>query len=272
MKQEKVFDISVLTPINLKPEAPSKVEPQQAYALKAETTKYTSSVIVTMFSGTTWAEAINLSSTTTNNQKNWSKLYNIPANIPDGIYQASFTASTPNGNKEIKNLQFVVEGLKISSFEISGYWNHWRGQKDMKGNILSNEPHRFLSHEMVTLNIKTSGYADKIVIRFSPELEAMNFTDENGKVYKYEDYFNKRVLFPAAATFELDGTKNDNTLIWEYALPLAKSTKSWANARLRLPYKVTATVYRGTKFVTKEIDDIELTGNVYDLTYIQPMN
>ena len=164
----------------------------------------------------------------------------------------------------------VKEALKIESVSIDGYWNHWRGQKDMFGKQLTIEPHRFLSLESVKINIRTSGFADKVVIRFSPQLEAMQFTDINGNVYDYKDKTGYYVRFPQDTTINLDNRIDNNNINWEYILPLAPSTKSWNDQRIRPPYSMTVTAWKGTNSVSYSINDIDITGNTYDLIYMQP--
>jgi len=106
-------------------------------------------------------------------------------------------------------------------------------------------------------------------VRFSPELEAMTYTDPNGRIYHYgADFFGYEVRFPADSSFIPSG----NRVYWEYHLPLAPSTKDWENNRLRQPYRMTVTAYKAGRTVEYVIDDIEITGNIYDLTYIQPKN
>ena len=166
---------------------------------------------------------------------------------------------------------YKYESLKITGVTISGYWNHWRGQVDMFGKRMTNEPHRFLSLERVKINVYTSGYADRVEIRFSPELEAMQYTDIYGNVYDYNrDYDLNYVYFPQ--TFALDNTQKDGHIYWEYILPLANSTKSWDDRRLRPPYSMTVTAYKGEKSVVYTISDIDITGNIFDLIYIQPVD
>ena len=132
---------------------------------------------------------------------------------------------------------------------------------------MTNEPHRFLSLERVKIDITTIGDPERVTIRFSPELEAMHYTDPNGNSYDYaEDFFGYDVVFPEDSTFTMTG----NHISWEYYLPLALSTKSMDNNRLRPQYRMTVTAYKGNASATYTIDDIDITGNIYDLTYIQP--
>jgi hypothetical protein len=74
------------------------------------------------------------------------------------------------------------------------------------------------------------------------------------------------VSFPEDSTIPV----SDNSAHWEYHLPLAPSSKDWDNNRLRPQYRMTVTAYKGTDTATYVIDDIDITGNIYDLTYIQP--
>jgi hypothetical protein len=160
----------------------------------------------------------------------------------------------------------IIQDLTIADVTIEGYWNHWRGQVDMLGKRLTNEPHRFLSLECIRINISTTGEPDRVTVRFSPELEAMAYTDPNGHRYNYSDYFGREISFPEDSTFTVSG---DN-VYWEYNLPLAPSSKDWNDNRLRPQYSLTVTAYKGGSSVSWTIDDIDITGNIYDLTYIQP--
>ena len=109
-----------------------------------------------------------------------------------------------------------------------------------------------------------------MVIRFSPELEAMQFTDTYGNIYNYSEQVGETVIFPNDSTVLLNPAITDNSITWEYILPLAPSTKDWDDTRKRAPYRMTMTAWKGTTSVTYVIDDIEITGNTYDLIYIQP--
>lgn len=264
------FPVTVNTPINLTPNMPSKAEANMSAGISASTSKYADTTTVQLFIGTVYqTSALNMSGSLNGDNKNWSLNYNIPDGIPSGDYTARFTATTPNGNSETKDIAFRLENMKITGVTLSGYWNHWRGQVDMFGVRLSNEPHRFASLECVKINVNTTGNPDRIAVRFSPELESMVFADSSGSVYDYnKDFFGYYVNFPADSTLAV----TDNHAYWEYYLPLAPSTRDTAGNRLRPQYKMTVTAYKGTHTDTYVIDDIDITGNIYDLTYMQPLN
>lgn len=272
IRKDKTFN--VLTPINLVPDMPDELTAGAEYEIRATTTRYANAVSVKLYKDTAYETIFDMAvvSVPGSENKTWGVDYIVPETVPDGEYTAEFTAMAPNGNRQIETISFSVRTLKITGVFIEGYWNHWRGQVDMFGNRMTVEPHRFLSLETVKITVNTTGYADKVVIRFSPELESMQYTDPYGNTYDYMDDFDlEYVRFPEDTTFFLDASKPDNSICWEYQLPLAPSTKSWENERERPPYWMEATAYRGNASVTYIIDDIDITGNIYDLTYIQPI-
>jgi hypothetical protein len=79
------------------------------------------------------------------------------------------------------------------------------------------------------------------------------------------------VNFPEDSTILIDNPRQVNTAYWEYALPLAPDTKSWDNRRLSSPYMLAVYAYKGQTAAVYVIDDIDVTGTIYDLTYIQPV-
>jgi len=250
---------------------PASVSAGEQITVRASTSIYANNTTVQLFRGTAYQTAhMNMSDFSQTDAKQWNLNYTIPSNIPDGTYTAYYTATLPSGKTETKAAIFSLESLKITDLSIEGFWNHWRGQSDMFGKALSNEPHRFLSYEKVKIRVNTTGYADKVVIRFSPQLEAMIFNNHLGHTYKYKEFTGYEVNFPQDSTFILDPTNKESSVYWEYILPLAPSTKSWENTLLRQPYKMIITAYKGAKQEIKIIDDIHITGNVYDLVYIQP--
>ncbi len=169
---------------------------------------------------------------------------------------------------------YIINDLEIVNVTLEGYWNHWRGQVDLFGKQLSVEPHRFLGLERLKINVHTTGFADKIIIRFSPELESMEYTDIYGNTYDYVNDFNQEdyVYFPGDTTFTLDKSLKENYFYWEYTLPLADSTLSWENERLRSQYSMYVYAFKEDKITVYEINDIDITGNIFNLVYIQPLN
>jgi hypothetical protein len=68
----------------------------------------------------------------------------------------------------------------------------------------------------------------------------------------------------------LDSTKRTNEITWEYYLPLAEDTLDWEGRRAKSPYVMTVYAYKGDKCAVYTVDDIEITGTVFDLIHIQP--
>jgi hypothetical protein len=263
----------VHTPIDLVPIIPGIFITGSTFEIKAVTTKYACRTTVVLYKDTVYETVLEMSGSREGGIKNWSMLYTVPDSIEDGDYTAEFTAVTPNGNRESRQVAFSVQSLKISGVTIEGYWNHWRGQVDMFGKRMSDEPHRFLSLERVKINVHTLGFADRVVIRFSPELEAMVYTNELGHTYDYKyDFMGYYVDFPEDSTIVIESPEAVGHIYWEYTLPLAPGTKSWDNIRKREPYSMTVYAYREDMVDTWIINDIDITGNIYDLTYIQPIN
>ncbi len=270
LRKDKNFEVR--TPVNLVPDMPAEAVNNANITIKAATSIYVNNTTVQLYTGTMYqTPAFSMTGAVKGGIKNWTVDYTVPAGIPVGNYTARFTSTTPNGNTQTKDVTFRVESLKITGVTISGYWNHWRGQVDLFGKQMSTEPHRFLSLEKVKIDVRTTGYADRLEIRFSPALESMQFTDSNGNKYDYsQDYGLPYVNFPAA--FNLDNGLLDNHLLWEYTLPLAPSTVGWDDVRQKSQYSMTITAWKGDFSVTYVVSDIDITGNVYDLTYIQPVD
>jgi len=186
----------------------------------------------------------------------------------DGIYYLYMKATDVAGNEFVRYRgTFTRSSLGISYVSIKGYWNHWRGQTDIFGKVMSNEPHRFLSYKTIKIETYTEGDPDYVTIRLSPALEAMYYTDPFGNVYSYEDDVGYTETFPL-----IMNKVEPNKYTRDYVLPLAKSTKSPDDVRLGPPYWIVVTAVKGDKSVSYVIDDIDITGNIFDHTYIQPIN
>lgn len=238
---------------------------------QAVTTPYAETVRLTLYKGTPFEYSRNLfkDESATNA---WILTEGVPYNLPAGNYAFAFEAETASGKKASDLIYAEAESLEIVDFQAIGYWNHWRGQDNLLGERMANEPHRFLSYECIRFVATISGNAQRVELRLSPELEAMKYTDRYGNQYRYEDEIGETVAFPLEMTRE-EGPNENGISIWrvEYILPLADSSLDWENQRERVPYyaKVTAYDDMGTERQLS-IEDIDLTGNVFDLLYIQP--
>jgi len=182
--------------------------------------------------------------------------------LQNGTYtlRAEVTDDKGASDEALRNL--TVRPPVILGASLLGSWNHWRGQIDRQGRPMALNPNRFLSYEMLKLEIEAEGEPLSVTCRMSPELEAMVYEDPNGRVYRYEEAFGEEVAFP----LPLSATGNG---IWraDYKLPLAPSTLGWTDHRLKAPYWIEFTVTWPDLVRQYRFDTIEITGNVYDLIF-----
>ena len=135
-----------------------------------------------------------------------------------------------------------------SDISITGAYNHWGKGTD-----------RYMGLERLTISCINLN-ANSMVVRFSPQLEAMKYTSPAGITYDYFDFFKKHVYFPADSTVSFTSGK----AIWKYSLPLANETLSWKNVRKRPKYYVDVIINRdGYSELRKYY--IDITGNVTDI-------
>jgi hypothetical protein len=193
----------------------------------------------------------------------------LPENIPDGMYGHRFIAETASGKLGFDYLEVKVESLKIESFELKGYWTHWRGQVDLFGKQLLNMPHRLLSYEKVIFTAQIKGHPENVTLKLSPELEAMIFTNRLGQTYRYRDETGYEVSFPLQMEKQ---SEVGNISIWqvEYVLPLSVETLSDENVRLRAPFFAEVNARKGAVKRSAIINDIDITGNIFNHLYMQP--
>lgn len=106
---EKIFLVKILTPINLSPSMVSSMVAGNNVAITAVTSKYATSVQMTLNKGTAYATTVSMSLySTTGNQKMWKYTYAVPATLPNGTYTAEFIATAVNGGTEIKTCPYSV--------------------------------------------------------------------------------------------------------------------------------------------------------------------
>lgn len=105
------YTVNVFTPINLvpiEPAANSTLVVGYPTTLTATTTKYPSTATATLFYGTSYAQTVSLTATTSGSGKTWK--YNVASlkSVPDGNYVVRFTATNPSGKFETKDVPVKV--------------------------------------------------------------------------------------------------------------------------------------------------------------------
>ncbi len=179
--------------------------------------------------------------------------------------------SDPMGETDEALKTLPIQAFGISAFDVKGAWQHWRGQKNAFGKQMSNEPYRFLSYEALQFEVQTRGEIESVTLRLSPELEAMRYKDKRGHVYDYKDEIGREAKFP----IYFEGQR-PNIYTIKYILPLADSTLSESDRRLRAPYMIYVTIRGNGRERTYIYGDeanepkIDVTGNIFDHVYNQP--
>jgi len=154
-------------------------------------------------------------------------------------------------------LPYVINyDVTITNVRMTGKWNRW----------VLNE--RFLGLEQADLNISIRGRVTKIEILFSEELKRKIYTDKYGVSYDYLDFFDNYDYLPVDMVIEgLFETGYDH--IRTYILPLCPSTIGSDDIRIKEAYTVTVKVYNEMSY-KEYVLALDITGNIYDLLYVQP--
>jgi len=120
-KSEKLaFNVEVRTPINLFPEVtPEELLTEEAYTLKAFTSKYVDVLKVKAFKDTVNEVDLTmpLDGDVIANMKKWLKEEIVPG-MDEGEYTFEFTATTPNGNTETAQVIKTVQNVKLFDFNV----------------------------------------------------------------------------------------------------------------------------------------------------------
>lgn len=257
-----ILPFGVKTPIEVEGEVPELNTGEKA-KVRALANVYADKVVLRAFIGTPSETVYPLEKEV--GSLMWQGQLTVPSSLKEGLYNFEFIAWTASGNKAVHSVVQKVQGITIEHFDVSGAWHHWNGGRDLLGTALPNQPHRFLSYEEVTFTAIIEGEPERVEIRLSKELEAMTYTNALMQTYSYKTQFGYEVEFP----LELVKTA-PNTYQIQYILPLADHTLSWSNERMRKPYKAVLYATKNGTVKTAEIDDIHITGNVYDLIQVQP--
>jgi hypothetical protein len=229
--QENIHTVKVFTPIDLKPEMPALVRTMESYDILSTTSKYASAVTVKAFKGTSYEDTISLTGTSSGDYKNWNKNYTIP-NVADGVYTFEFTAVTPNGNKEVKELHVKVEGLQVAATLM---------------------PNPALAGDEIYFTVDTKGFVDRIEIDVDRDI--IEKDDRTGK-YSYP-----------TLRFNVDGSTYQKQNKLNYILCVkTDQTLTKDNVRLRPEYTFKVRGYRGGNFKEVELK-LDVRRSVLDLLH-----
>ncbi|MBE0451531.1 MAG: hypothetical protein IBX70_11895, partial [Clostridia bacterium] len=261
-----LFPVKVNTPINLASSFDSVIGGEEKI-IQATTSIYATTCSVELFRGTVGTNTLAMSLVSNNGTtKTWQVKYTPPTSgLPEGNYIARFTARTPSGKTETLDKTFLLQYLKINSTNIWGDWNHWDGSVDkLTGQVLQNNPHRFMSHENIHIEADVIGTPDRVEVTMSPKLTNYVYTNKEGQTYRHDVDFG----YPIRSIPLQMSTSNGRDYEVEYILPLADWTLDHSNVRRGAAYFITITAYKGG-ISSSETTLIELTGNIHDLVYIQ---
>lgn len=232
------------------------VAPGDSIVLEAESSSYAASVEAVLFLGTPYERKVALKKeedAASAGVTRWVAEIDVDSEaIPSGTYTTKFEAKTAAGKTASFRTDDLFEFLSIQSISTKGEWNLWKSN-------------RYLGYEKIRIEVGLSGNADRVEIRFSPELEAMSFRNAKGILYRYRDEFGYTVNFPLSAV-----QSGEKTWDASYILPVANDTIDWKNRSVRPPYRMTVHAYKGSRHVRKDVE-IHMTGNIHDLMYIRPL-
>lgn len=249
---EILLPVKVNTPIIVK----GKTLQSEKLELSAITNKYAVSASATIFSGSKHERVIELALTENEGEtKTWHAEVDIDEiDLQDGIYTTVFTAATASGKTATDSVTEEFVFLKIKNVAASGAHNLWNKS-------------RFMGYEKIEITVELNKPADEVELRFSPELEAMNYRNSNGHNYSYREEFGYTVDFPIIMT-----NADSSRTIWtaKYILPIAESTIDWEGKTIKEPYKMYVKAIRNKKAAEADYP-IDITGNIHDRMYVRPL-
>ncbi len=151
-------------------------------------------------------------------------------------------------SKDLSVSLTIVEKAKSNlkgTMSIKGAISLFDGKKTMMGYILPNNPKRFMSLEKITQRIDFDG---------NPLPSSVTFYQIGGKT-----------------TTVLVKKTSSSTGYAElvYKLGILPSSLTWRNIRINPPYDCLASTFIGSKRTDYVIHDIEITGDIYDMVYLQ---
>lgn len=162
---EKTWPVTIKTPINLNPDMPDEVIGGYSTTIKATTSKYVENLNLVLYNGKTFAKTIttgNFNVVQSGDSKTWTYYYNAPTTIPDGMYDAVFTATTFNGEKSIKTEKFKLQNLVLEDFRITDIVNHKDVTFPYTKNMLLSKIIDYKAGYKVTFEITAKGFPEEV--------------------------------------------------------------------------------------------------------------
>ena len=156
----------------------------------------------------------------------------------------------------------------ILSVGIVGDIGYFRGQRDLLGRPVDRDPMRFLGLETVTVTATLSRTPDLVVFQPVGPLLAYSFQDPFGNFYLLSRLGRK--TNPLQSEFAVVPAAGQTTVSFRYMLPLLPSTVSWDGRVLRAPYRFRVRAEQDGRVWTREETGIGITGDVFDVLYLQP--
>lgn len=255
------FSVCVKTPFDLEASIPELVAGENK--ISVNTSKYVDEVLLTLYVDTIYEKTVSMTQESTS----WSYLEVLPELDPMN-YTFKFEGLIKSEPYQIAYLLLDSEylGLSLSSILIEGMWNYYNGEDNIFYKPKENNPHRFLSLEEISIRVIASGEPESIEITMSDELMSLNYSDDYGNVYSYDTLLGYTVDFPL-----LMETTDHINYSMKYVLPLADSTISRDNTRLRQSYFMELKLIKGSKSLSYYVTDIEISGNTLDCIYLEPI-
>ena len=258
----KDFQVVVDTPINLEATMADTFY-QGDLVVQATTSKYVDRVEVLAFKGSPLETNLLLN---LDEVGQWSGVLNVGESIDPGLYDFEYTAwvDAQPAFSESVTLQSEKKALNVAFISLDGDWSYYERAENIFSEPLVYDGHRFLSLERLHLNLETIGSPDQVVITLPDAFIQAIYTNSKGQTYD-----NRQWVDLKSKSFAL--TKlSDNTFYTTFDLPIVDSTLSKMDERLRPPYQLVLRLEKNSDLFEYVIDDVEVTGNVFDHIYLQP--
>ena len=302
VNKELNFNVNLSTPVDLDISlVPDELTSDDTSIIQVQTSKYVDEVEITLYEQTEHQITDYMTLKSAGDIKTWEYQYHIPGGIiPEGDYNAKFTASTPNNNTETKIKGYKHLDLKLEDLRIIAVYDYGWQYKFEKTNreptdlqlqgirtkdfpLLHNDRLKDiklgyavdfkidstgLSHEEDTIDITVHYYAFDKYAKYQP-VDIYIPDEKYENYYKLEDseYLDTSKRFTLTkdnkTAYESD-PDNLNKNTWRFRMflpPTAKAVKKGEPLDL-----YSDNTFKRRLLVLLEIEAKKHTGTVYDYT------